>query len=166
MTVVVADTSPLNYLVLIGEIAILPQLYGHVDIPSEVLSELTDEKAPLEVSRWAESRPGWLHVRDARVKHFDAILNQLDPGERAAILLAQQETDVLLLIDDAAGRSEATRRGIPNTGTLGILRAAGIRRLVDLPASLARLSATNFRIAPALLDELLAEDAVRKHGNT
>jgi hypothetical protein len=28
MTVVVADTSPVNYLLLIGEIAILPSLYG------------------------------------------------------------------------------------------------------------------------------------------
>ena len=49
-------------------------------------------------------------------------LRHLDPGERAAILLAQQEGDVLLLIDDAAGRGEATRYGIPSTGTPGILR--------------------------------------------
>ena len=55
--------------------------------------------------------------------HDDPGLRQLDPGERAAILLAQQEAGALLLIDDAAGRSEATRRGIPSPGTLGILRA-------------------------------------------
>jgi predicted nucleic acid-binding protein len=30
MTVVVADTSPINYLVLIGQIEILPVLYGRV----------------------------------------------------------------------------------------------------------------------------------------
>ena len=41
MTVVVADTSPLNYLVLIGELAILPSLYGQVVMPPEVLAELT-----------------------------------------------------------------------------------------------------------------------------
>ena len=86
----------------------------------------------------------------------------LDPGERAAILLAKQEADALLLIDDAAGRSEATRRGIPSTGTLGILRAAAIRKLLDLPTALKSLAATNFRVSQGLIAELLAEDSERK----
>lgn len=38
MTVLVADTSPLNYLVLIGEIGILRTLYGRVVVPPEVLA--------------------------------------------------------------------------------------------------------------------------------
>lgn len=33
---VVADTSPLNYLAWINEVEILPQLYGKVIIPTEV----------------------------------------------------------------------------------------------------------------------------------
>ena len=35
--IVVADTGPLNYLVLIGEIEILPVLFGQVFIPLAVL---------------------------------------------------------------------------------------------------------------------------------
>ena len=73
--------------------------------------------------------------------------------------MAQSEAEVLLLIDEAAGRLEASRRGIPNTGTVGILRAASIARLVDLPSTLAGLVATNFRISSSLLDGLIAEDA-------
>ena len=46
MTVVVADTSPLNYLALIDLIDVLPRLYGTVVIPQEVLSELTTRMAP------------------------------------------------------------------------------------------------------------------------
>jgi predicted nucleic acid-binding protein len=42
MTVVIADTSPLNYLVLIGRIDILGSLYGKVFVPPEVLAELAD----------------------------------------------------------------------------------------------------------------------------
>ena len=34
--IVVADTSPINYLVLIKEIEILPKLYGKVVIPQTV----------------------------------------------------------------------------------------------------------------------------------
>ena len=162
MTVVVADTSPLNYLVLIGEVAILPSLDGQVVMPPEVLAELTDRDAPPEVLRWIQLRPAWLQVRHPRMTQHDAALQQLDPGERAAILLAQQEPDVLLPIDDAAGRIEANRRGIPSTGTLGVLRAAAIRQLLDFPAALKRLAETNFRISQSLLSDLLPEDSERK----
>jgi len=162
MTVVIADTSPVNYLLLIGEIAILPRLYGQVLIPPEVLTELSDADAPLEVLQWVRLRPAWLQTRQVRTVDDDPALRQLDPGERAAILLAQQEAGALLLIDDAAGRSEATRRGIPSTGTLGILRAAAIRQLLDLPTSLKNLAATNFRVSQRLIVELLAEDTARK----
>ena len=61
MTVVVADTSPLNYLVLIGEIGILPRLYGRVLIPAEVFDELTESGTPPEVVVWAAS--GRCHLR-------------------------------------------------------------------------------------------------------
>ena len=48
------------------------------------------------------------------------------------------------------------------TGTLGVLRAAALRQLVDLPVALTRLAATNFRVSQALIEELLAEDSERK----
>jgi predicted nucleic acid-binding protein len=138
MTVVIADTSPLNYLALIGNIDLLPALYGQQIVPSAVLSELSDPAAPPEVLSFARIPPPWLIVRHLQTAHEDVTLLHLDPGERAAIQLADRETDVLLLIDEAAGRS-----GIPNTGTLGILRAAAIRRIVNLPAVLRRLAGTN-----------------------
>jgi hypothetical protein len=49
MMVVVADTSPINYLILIGEIGVLQQLYHRVVIPEEVFGELMDTEAPPEV---------------------------------------------------------------------------------------------------------------------
>src|SRR5665213_1039777 len=155
MTVVVADTSPLNYLVLIGQIDLLRRLYGRVVVPPEVIAELTDGAAPREVLEWIRSRPEWLEVRTPLEDRSDSALSQIDPGERAAILLAQEERDVLLLIDDAAGRMKASRRHIPNTGTLGVLRAAAMRDLLDLPRALARLGATNFRVSQSLIDALI-----------
>jgi predicted nucleic acid-binding protein len=88
--------------------------------------------------------------------------SHLDPGERSAILVAQSEVEALVLIDEAAGRLEATRRGIPNTGTLGILRGGSIAQLLDLPSALARLLTTNFRTSQALVKELVDEDAARR----
>jgi predicted nucleic acid-binding protein len=162
MTVVVADTSPVNYLVLIGEADVLRRLYGKVLIPSEVLAELSDSGTPPEVLEWIQTRPEWLEVRAVREDQSDPTLQHIDPGERAAILLAQSEPGILLLIDDAAGRAEANRRQIPNTGTLGVLRAAAVLRLLDLPVALARLATTNFRVSRTLLEDLLAEDSAHR----
>lgn len=161
MTVVVADTSPLNYLTLIELIDVLPRLYGTVVIPQEVLSELTSPAAPREVREWAQTLPDWIEVRSVPAND-DPALSNLDAGERSAIALAQSETNALLLIDEAAGRREASRRGISNTGTLGILRAAALGELIDLPSALGRLLATNFRVSVSLAHDLLAEDAERK----
>ena len=86
----------------------------------------------------------------------------LDPGERAAIVLAQSEPGALLVIDETAGRIEASRRGIQHTGTLGVLRAAALKGYVDLPTALAKLQATNFRVSVELVSALLAEDAERR----
>jgi predicted nucleic acid-binding protein len=163
MTVVIADTSPINYLVLIDEVGILPRLYHRIVIPEEVFTELLDAGAPPEVREWTAAHPDWIEIRKAPRR--DASLMDLDAGEGSAIALAELETEVLLLIDDSAGRLEASRRGIPNTGTLGVLRAAAIMHLIDLPLVLDRLLATNFRVSKTLLGDLLAEDLHRKQGH-
>lgn len=161
MTVVVADSSPLNYLTLIGSIDVLHRLYGTILVPQQVIVELTDLAAPREVRNWASALPGWVDVRSIPPID-DPALSHLDPGEQAAIVLAQSVAGALLLIDDAAGRLEASRRGIQNTGTLGVIRAAALRELLNLPSALARLLETNFRVSVALVDDLLAEDAERR----
>lgn len=46
---VVADTSPINYLVWIESADILPNLYGKVIIPPEVRDELLSADAPAMV---------------------------------------------------------------------------------------------------------------------
>lgn len=160
MTVVVADSSPLNYLTLTGSVGVLRQLYGIVVAPRQVIAELIDPGAPQEVREWASNLPGWIDVREAVVGGDD--MTHLDPGERAAIVLAQSEPDALLLIDETAGRIEASRRGIRNTGTLGVLRAGALKDYVDLPTALARLQETNFRVSMELISALLAEDAERR----
>ncbi len=56
--IVVADTSPLNYLVLIGHIDILARIYAEVLVPQTVLDELQDSDAPAEVRAWVSAPPG------------------------------------------------------------------------------------------------------------
>ena len=44
--IAVSDTSPICYLILIGEISILPRLFSSVLVPQAVLNELHHDDAP------------------------------------------------------------------------------------------------------------------------
>jgi predicted nucleic acid-binding protein len=63
MRLVVADTGPLNYRVLIEAIELLPKLFEKVFTPEAVRAELLDQDAPAVVRAWAARPPGWLDVR-------------------------------------------------------------------------------------------------------
>ncbi|HXX23900.1 MAG TPA: DUF3368 domain-containing protein [Terriglobia bacterium] len=164
--IVVADTSPLNYLVLIGEAELLCQLYGRVLIPQAVLSELQDPVAPSAVVDWIRQRPAWLEIRKVSV-HLEETTTGLDLGEREAVALAEENRpDVLLLMDEERGRQEARRRNLRTTGTLGVLDDAAQRGLVDLAAAVQRLGSTNFLASDSLLEQLIARDWQRKKAGT
>lgn len=86
----------------------------------------------------------------------DETLSTLDPGEREAIQLAEENRADLLLIDERKGRNEAKRRGIATTGTLGVLLAAGKPGLLNAEYTYRRLvRETSFRTAPGLDDVFL-----------
>jgi predicted nucleic acid-binding protein len=160
MTTVISDTSPVNYLVLIGQIDLLPALYTKVLIPDQVLEELRAPGSPPAVSAWAAVLPLWIEVV---LTPADPRESLLDAGEQAAITLAESlGGDVLLIMDDAAGRAEATRRGFRITGTLGVLRAAAQQHQLDIAVTLDSLSRTNFYLPPRLVAFLLAEARSRK----
>ena len=47
--IIVSDTSPLNYLVLIGNVEVLPQLFGQIIIPQAVFDKLSHTKTPAPI---------------------------------------------------------------------------------------------------------------------
>lgn len=160
MRVVIADASPLNYLILIDSVEILRHLYSRVVIPDVVLGELTAAGAPASVAGWMQARPDWIEVQSTSVGDAVRVTISdigLDSGELAAIQLALVERDSLLFIDEAAGRKAAARLGVAHTGTLGVLLAGAKEGLIDLPTCLTRLQGTNFRISQALIDTLLEQ---------
>jgi predicted nucleic acid-binding protein len=163
--VVVADTSPLNYLVLIGEIELLPRLYNRILIPQAVMDELKHPAAPTLVSGFAAHPPAWLRIEkmdEPGLPQPGASIADLDSGELAAIILAEAHPNALLLMDEIAGRAEAARRGIRSIGTLGILRDAALSGLLDLAAAFQKLQTTSFRLPATIVAELLTQDSMRK----
>lgn len=149
-------THPINYLLLINEIEILPKLYGTVVVPQAVQEELLRTVTPEAVRIWSAQPPAWLESRDP-VGRADSSLARLDPGERDAIMLATELSADQLIVDDREGRRLAQERGIPVIGTLGVLKEASRVGLVDLRSCVARLRRTSFYVAPEVLKQLLDE---------
>jgi predicted nucleic acid-binding protein len=152
--IVVADTTPLNYLVLIDQIELLVVLYKTVLIPQEVHRELQRPKTPPTVRAWAARPPEWCEV-PACSSTPDAALSELDPGEREAIQLALEAGVGTLLMDESEGRREAVRRHLQVTGTVAVLEKAAQRGLVDFRAALEDLDRTSFRLSPKIRDEFI-----------
>jgi hypothetical protein len=87
--IVVADASPICYLLLIGHVDLLQRLFGQVVIPQAVYNELSVEGAPTIVRSWIAHPPSWLQIQYATTTP-DASLDRLHLGEREAITLATQ----------------------------------------------------------------------------
>jgi len=159
MSAVVSDTSPINYLIRLGEIELLPLLFGEVLIPPAVLQELQDAGAPDVVREWAFQIPPW-RVSSRR---------RLSIGRWIWVLVKwrlsrsrKNSGDTLLLMDERKGRKAAWENGVRTAGTLNILEEAAVRGLLDFEQTVARLRATNFRIKNSVLAEFVARARARR----
>ena len=159
--IVIADTSPINYLVIIQQADLLPHLFGQVFIPPAVWDELNDPDTPAPVRAWLSQCPSWLQVQPLRSPP-DVQLDDLDEGEREAIALAEELHADEILIDELSARKEAARRKLSFIGTLGILRRAAQLDLIDLPSALTNLQQTTFYVSADLIQSLLEEEAQRR----
>ena len=105
--IVVSDTTPINYLILIECETILPKLLSQVVVPEEVLIEMQNYRAPKAVRFWALSPPNWVLSKRA---HILEVISGLGAGENAAINLALEIGADAVLTDDRRGIREATTR--------------------------------------------------------
>jgi predicted nucleic acid-binding protein len=151
--IVVADTSPINYLVRIELVGVLPQLYGTVIIPFAVLLELRAEGSSAAVIQWADHLPEWIKV-DRTEQRFEADVERLGAGERSAITLATQIGASLVLVDDLPARRAVKRRGLVAAGTLAVLRDADEAGLADFEQGVAELQKLGFRMTAELVEEI------------
>jgi len=61
--IVVADTSPLNYLILIDQAELLAALFRGVLLPPAVVTELEHPRTPEKVRAWMANPPAWISSR-------------------------------------------------------------------------------------------------------
>ncbi len=158
--IVVSDTTPLNYLVLIDAVDVLATLFDEVYAPAEVVAELSNARAPAAVRKWSKAPPSWLKVADP-LKLLPSTA-RLDAGEAKAISLAKERDIVSILIDERRGRRVALNEGLFPIPTLAVLERAAERSLLDLPDTIEKLRRTTIRVPMDQVQAAPARDAARK----
>ncbi|MDX2199066.1 MAG: DUF3368 domain-containing protein [Phycisphaerae bacterium] len=146
---VVADSSPLNFLVRMQCVDVLPTLFTTVLIPTHVADELSRPTTPVEVRDFIANPPSWLLIRiPSKIQQIP----KLHVGELAAISLACEVKASLILLDDRDARTAAARLGLDVTGLLGVLERADQRGLLNLE-DIARRLPEDYHIDPALVEQ-------------
>lgn len=161
--IAVSNTTPLRYLIAIGQENLLGKLFTKVFVPAAVHEELTEARTPEIVRSCVLSLPAWFEVHTVGESDASKFPVKLHRGEREAILLADALRADVLLIDEQIGRSIALSRNLPLSGTLGVLeRADTIGLVADFAEVLKKLKASGFFIANPLEQQLLQRHRSRK----
>jgi uncharacterized protein len=157
--IIVSNTSPISNLIIIGEIALLQQIYPKVIIPPAVYSKLT-RLPTLQPTMISLLDDGLLEIQaPTNLQVLDTLNQTLDPGEAEAIALAVELSADRLLMDERLGRSIAASYGLKLRGLLGLLINAKQQGLIPvLKPILDRLiNQAGFRVSQALYDRTLQE---------
>jgi predicted nucleic acid-binding protein len=124
----ITDTSPLVYLYRIETLAWLPQLFSAIWLPTAVTLELREgRKRGYDVPDPAHYN--WFHVADPQAMPSEWFTLDLGPGERAAMALALEKPDRVVILDDSLARRIAQSAGLQVWGTLRLLLEAKSRGL-------------------------------------
>lgn len=124
---VFSNTTPLIALSAINQLELLPRLFGHVYLTDEVISECFAGGRILVPNLRELSWVTRTTYSPAMMPH---ILLELDWGEKATILAAQEHQADLVLIDEKLGRNVAEYLGLRVSGTLGVLLKAKREKLI------------------------------------
>lgn len=157
---IVVNAGPLISLARIGQLDLLPKLFGEIIVPAAAYREVTQDQSLPGAA--AIQKAEWIRVAEvsdrAAVERFSF---WLDAGESEVLVLAQ-ELEITAAIDERRGRNIAAALGLPQTGTVGILLTAKRAGLIPLVAPLLnQLSASGVRISSRLHEEArrLADEA-------
>jgi predicted nucleic acid-binding protein len=142
---IIADTSCFIILSKINELSLLKSLYGSVTTTPEIASE------------FGQPLPDWVIIKPVQDKQKLYLLElQIDKGESSALVLAMEQGECTVVLDDQKARKIAAHLHIPYTGTLGIIvKAKTAGYITSIVPILEKIRETNFRISPMLEKNLL-----------
>ena len=166
--VVIADAGPLIALARIGQLQLLPQLFGEVLLTDIVAFEIISggvfpDSQALQI---ALAQP-WLQTVTLLEASLETCrnwinLHQIDMGEASALVLASEcqtnGDEVLLIVDEIRGRQAASHAHIAIIGTAGLLiLAKNARLLAAVKPLLAALQAQSYFLSARLVEAVLRQ---------
>ncbi len=126
----ISNTSPLLYLYRIGAIVWLPSLFEEVWAPQAVIEELREgRRKGYDVP--APDAFDWLRIVDPQAMPSEWLALDLGPGELAAMALALENPEHIILLDDLLARRTAHAAGLTVWGTLRVLLEAKAQGLIE-----------------------------------
>jgi predicted nucleic acid-binding protein len=161
MQSIVADTTPLNYLVLHPSSRYSSRAVSNGFDPSRCGGRAGSCKHSRRRAH-VDFAPSCIVGSCEPEEPVDSSLEHLDAGEREAISLASELQAILLLMDERDGVAIARLRGLKVVGTLAALDLAAAHGLVDLQTMFDRLRATTFRSPVRLMVSMLEQDAAQE----
>ena len=158
----ISNTSPLLYLYRGGVLEWLPRLFREIWVPQAVVLELEEgQRRGYDVPK--PSGHAWLQVVEPRVVPSEWLTLDLGPGELAAMALALENPDRVVLLDDALARRIAQAAGLEVWGTLKVLLEAKAQGLTENLAPLVkRLKDAGMWISDDIRQRVLALAGERK----
>ncbi|MCX7102026.1 MAG: DUF3368 domain-containing protein [Methylobacter sp.] len=154
--IVVIDASPLIGLAIVNGLKWLPDIFGTVFLPETVKNEVLPGKAARGEEAIAQAiDAGWIKVWPEPIAPRLDI--DLDAGETDCINLGLNHADeVLLIMDERAGRAVAMEKRLRVIGTAAIIGQAKKQALiVSARAVFEVLHASDFRISAAVINQVL-----------
>jgi len=156
-SLIIADSSPLISLSIIGQLDLLRELYSKVLIPQGVWQEIVIDGAGLPGAQEV-SKLDWIEIQNANPTISDSLAILIDKGEAEAIALATQLPDCTVLLDDARARRVAERFNLRRIGTVGILRRAKKKGLLNkIKPFIEKLQLNGIYISQKLVDLILKD---------
>jgi predicted nucleic acid-binding protein len=153
---VVIDSSPLIGLAIVDGLKWLPELFNAVFLPESVKQEVLPGKAARgeEVIVHAIAA-GWLQVWPEPIAPLLDI--DLDAGETDCVNLGLSHADeILLIMDESAGRAVAKEKGLRVIGTATIIGMAKKQGLIVSAREVFEvLHSSDFRISAAVINQVL-----------
>jgi hypothetical protein len=126
----ISNTSPLLYLHRCGGLAWLPRLFTLVCVPGAVAFELAEGRSRgFDVPNPEDH--SWMKITYPKATPSEWFAVDLGAGEIAAMSLALEHPDHILLLDDALARRTAIAAGLTVWGTLRILLEAKSSGLIE-----------------------------------
>lgn len=150
-----SNTPPLFYLYRIGGIEWLPQLFDEVWTPEAVRDELQAGRSKgYNVPNSDDYL--WLKVVNPKSTPSEWLALDLGVGEIAAMALALENPDRVVLLDDMLARRTAQAAGLQVWGTLKVLLEAKSRDMIEkVEPYVSKLSDSGMWISSEIKERIL-----------